>query len=184
MILNIAQLFKHKRFDLIHCEWTPYLINLLPFLPFPSVVDAHNVETEIWRRNWQVERHPLKKIFIQLQWKKMQRFEQKALPRFSRVIAVSEPDRAAMAQWVKPGQIEIIANGVDTEYFKTKGFKARRCAMVFTVVLDWRPNVDAMLHFLETIWPLIRASHPKHLLRLWAADPWMRSKIKLVACPE
>jgi len=33
--------------------------------------------------------------------------------------------------------------------------------MVFTGSLDWRPNVDAILYFLDGIWPLIRASHPE-----------------------
>jgi len=89
------------------------------------VVDAHNVETEIWRRNWQIERHPLKKMFIRLQWQKMQRFEQKALPLFSRVIAVSEPDRAFIARWAKPEQVEIISNGVDTGYFKPAGWQQK-----------------------------------------------------------
>jgi len=161
MIRTIAQQFTHKRFDLIHCEWTPYLINLLPFMPFPSVVDAHNVETEIWRRNCQIERHPLKKMFIRLQWQKMQRFEQKALPLFSRVIAVSEPDRAFIARWAKPEQVEIISNGVDTGYFKPAGWQQKPFSMVFTGSLDWRPNVDAILYFLDGIWPLIRASHPE-----------------------
>ena len=35
MIRTIAQEFKREPFDLIHCEWTPYYINLFPFFPVP-----------------------------------------------------------------------------------------------------------------------------------------------------
>ena len=90
-----------------------------------------------------------RKVFFRLQWQRMHRFERKTLPRFSRVVAVSEPDLAVMSGWVEPERIDIVDNGVDTEYFKPSGVKPKPHSIVFTGSLDWRPNVDAMLYFLN-----------------------------------
>ena len=38
-------------------------------------MNAHNIESEIWRRNWEVARDPLKKMFFKLQWQRMLKFE-------------------------------------------------------------------------------------------------------------
>jgi glycosyltransferase involved in cell wall biosynthesis len=147
------------------------------------VADAHNVETQIWQRNWEVENQPLRKAFILRQWQKMQHFEQNVLPRFSRVIAVSEPDRALIAQWVKPEKIDVIDNGVDTGYFKPAGSQPKPFSMGFSGSLDWRPNVDAMLYFLEEIWPMVRASHPQASITIVGRNPMAALKDKAAGMP-
>jgi sugar transferase (PEP-CTERM/EpsH1 system associated) len=178
MVKTIERLLRESSFDLVHCEWTPYAANLESLGQLPSVADAHNIETQIWKRNWEVESQPLRKAFIRRQWQKMQRFEQAALPRFSRVIAVSEPDRAMLAQWVKPEKIDVIDNGVDTDYFRPSGSPPKPFSMVFTGSLDWRPNVDAMLYFLEEIWPLVRTSHPQATMTIVGRNPMAALKDK------
>jgi sugar transferase (PEP-CTERM/EpsH1 system associated) len=183
LMKTIGRLHRESSFDLVHCEWTPYAANIGSLWQIPSVADAHNVETQIWKRNWEVENHSLRKAFILRQWQKMQRFEQKVLPRFSRVIAVSEPDRALMAQWVKPEKIDVIDNGVDTDYFKPAGLQPKPFAMVFTGSLDWRPNVDAMLYFLEEIWPMVRASHPQASITIVGRNPMAALKDKAAGMP-
>lgn len=171
MVSTLKKIWAEKRFDLIHCEWTPYAINLQPLLPFASVVDAHNVETQVWKRNWEVERHPLKKAFIYLQWKKMERFEKIAFPLFSRAIAVSETDKALMATWVRPENIKVVENGVDIGYFKPTGVKPRGGSLVFVGSLDWRPNVDAMLYFLKGVWPEVLQRYSAATLTIVGRNP-------------
>jgi polysaccharide biosynthesis protein PslH len=179
----IETLHREKPFDLVHCEWTPYAVNLGRLWQIPSVVDAHNVESMIWKRNYEIEEHPLRKAFFRLQWQKMLRYERLTLPRFSRAIAVSAPDRAVMSGWVEPGRIDIVDNGVDTEYFKPSGVRPTPHSMVFTGSLDWRPNVDAMLYFLESIWPIIRGSYPEATIAIVGRNPMDALREKSVGLP-
>ena len=180
---TIETLHREKPFDLVHCEWTPYAVNLGGLWKIPSVVDAHNVESMIWKRNYEIEGHLLRKAFFRLQWQKMHRFERQTLPRFSRVVAVSEPDRAVMSGWVEPGRIDIVDNGVDTEYFKPSGVQPKPHSMVFTGSLDWRPNVDAMLYFLESIWPIIRGRHPEATIAIVGRNPMDALREKAAGLP-
>ena len=157
---RVGKILEEEAFDLVHCEWTPYAANLIPFLHRPCVVMAHNVESVVWRRNREVERSRLKRYYLGLQWKKMERFERRLLPRFTRVIAVSHQDRNILTSWVSPERVAVVPNGVDTDYFRPVPGNAKPESLVFSGSLDWRPNVDSLLYFLDEIWPLIRAAFP------------------------
>lgn len=183
LIETIENLHREKPFDLVHCEWTPYAVNLGCLWRAASVVNAHNVESMIWERNWAVETQPVRKTFFRLQWQKMLQFEKHFLRRFSRVVAVSEPDRNVIAQWVDPSKIEVVENGVDTGYFTPLGLQQKPCSMIFTGSLDWRPNGDAMFFFLEEIWPLIRTTHPEASLAIVGRNPMTALKKKASGMP-
>lgn len=162
---RIEQLLTEHHFDLVHCEWTPYARNLDGvFGKIPTVVDAHNIEAMIWKRNFQVETHPLKKAYFYLQWKKMEAFEREYFSKFTRCVAVTENDTRAISQIVPGGFVDTISNGVDMAYFTSQ--KPHRSAsgnnqsLVFTGSLDWRPNVDGVIYFLDRIFPLVKKRYP------------------------
>ncbi len=157
---KMIELKRRLSFDLLHCEWTPYAVNLDGVADIPAVVDAHNVESRIWERHWRVETNPLRKTYFWIQWRKMLRFEAAALKRFSRVIVVSDSDRFTVLKWVRPETIEIIDNGVDPDFFCPQRGQEQPYSLVFTGALDWRANVDAVLYFLDAIWPAIRSECP------------------------
>lgn len=167
----IRHAMQKNLFDLIHCEWTPYAVNLRPFLPVPSVVVAHNVEAMIWQRNFEVEPNLLKKWYIYFQWKKMERFERNSFSLFTRTVAVSEQDKGVIAQWIPEDQIDVVQNGVDVDYFKPSDIPEKPHSLVFTGAMDWRPNVDCMLYFLDEIWPLVLQSFPDSTLTIAGRRP-------------
>jgi len=171
MIHTLTEKMREKPFDLLHCEWTPYAINLQSFLPFPSVVVAHNVEAMIWRRNFLLERNPAKKAYIYLQWKKMARFEEKAFASFTKVVAVSEPDKAEIVQWVPSEQVAVVENGVDVDFFRPTKIEQVPYSLVFTGAMDWRPNIDCMLFFLDQVWPKVTQRFPKAILSIVGRNP-------------
>jgi hypothetical protein len=65
--------------DLWHCEWTPYAAALRDLRVADHdlrwLVVAHNVESLIWQRYAETERHPLKRWYIRRQCHKWERFE-------------------------------------------------------------------------------------------------------------
>ena len=67
-----------------------------------------------------------------------------------------EPDR----------QVDVIANGVDIEYFaKTKKQKPQKPTVLFVGQFKWLPNRDATKFLVEDIWPKIKEKIPS--ARLW-----------------
>lgn len=176
LVHRIGNLCREKSFDLIHCEWTPYAINLQPWLGnLPTLVDAHNIEAMIWRRNFQVESNLAKKAFIFFQWKKMAAFERRFFPKFSRCVAVSSQDAQCIAQWAGEDRVDVVANGVELSYFTRKeplpATAGSNRNLVFTGSLDWRPNVDGLLYFLDHIFPLILSRYPQATLTIVGRNP-------------
>jgi glycosyltransferase involved in cell wall biosynthesis len=93
------------------------------------------------------------------------------------VIACSASDAAAL-QEIAPGVLPIIVpNGVDTELFRPGVVPAMQLgvqAMVFTGKMDFRPNVDAMLWFAQSVLPLIRERSPSAHLYVVGKNPHAR----------
>ncbi len=176
---TIVELMREKQFDLIHCEWTPYAVNLKKVLPFPSVIAAHNVESMIWRRNYEVEQNLLKKLYIYFQWKKMELFEKKTYGELTRTVAVSLQDKNVIAQWIPGDLIDVVENGVDIDYFNTSKTNCKANSLVFSASMDWRPNVDGMLYFLDKIWPLVLELFPDSTLTIVGRSPMKVLKDKI-----
>ncbi len=62
-----------------------------------------------------------------------------------------------------PGQTaRVLPNGVDLEAFHPDATIAKvPASVVFTGVMNYLPNVDAVLHFCDSCWPKIRAEFPQ-----------------------
>jgi glycosyltransferase involved in cell wall biosynthesis len=171
LIKEVGNTLSRRAFDLIHCEWAPYAINLEPFKAVPKIVIAHNVESKVWERLWELESNSLRKAFIYRQWKKMARFEAEFLPSFSRVVAVSETDASLLGRWVSREQLAVVPNGVDSAYFHPSESPEMPESLIFTGSLDWRANVDCILYFLDEIWPDIRATFPNTTFTVVGRNP-------------
>jgi glycosyltransferase involved in cell wall biosynthesis len=171
MAAEVERLCLSQTFDLVHCEWTPYAANMPPMMSHPTVAMAHNVESVVWRRYQQVERNPLRKLFMGLQAGKMERFERQALPRFSRIISVSDQDKKIISRWVSQDKVAVVPNGVDTDFFRKESLTEAPESLVFVGSLDWRPNVDGVVYFLDQIWPLVRSNSPGARLAIVGRNP-------------
>ena len=64
--------------DLWQFEWTPFLNMLRRPDRARRVLMAHNVDSLIWQRYHETERHPLKRWYVHGQWRKFERFERRA----------------------------------------------------------------------------------------------------------
>lgn len=150
-----------NKFDLVHCEWTPYTENIRSLLgKMPSVLSAHNVEAQIWERYFQSETNLLKKGYIYLQWLKLIRYEANSALNYSEVSVVSDPDRGIFADKYGCKRVTVVPNGVDEQYFVPGQSAVTPGSMVFTGSMDWRPNQDGVKYFIEEIFPLIKRRIP------------------------
>lgn len=164
---------RREQFDLLHCEWTPYLRALHAAsldIDLPVIVTTHNVEHQIWRRRAQQSPNRLQRLFFELQARKMERFERTSLRRAHWITASTELDCAVFRAWGLQ-QVSLVENGVDVETFKP--VSGGECAneILFIASLDWYPNVDSLRYFLRHIFPLLRELRPKARLRIAGRRP-------------
>ncbi len=169
--------------DVILCDF----VMPAPVIPwqFPcsKVVFTHNVEAQIWRRHYQTTRNPVWKAVTWREYRTMERTERQYLKKADHVLTVSEPDRDFFSRFINPSKITVIPTGVDTEYFSLEPGSVNSNRLVFTGSMDWMPNEDGIIYFLQDIFPLIRKSAPETTLCVVGRKPTVRLQALAATVP-
>lgn len=151
----------NRKPDVVIAEWTPYSMYFDTCAHLKRVIVAHNVETDIWKRYYDNETNRVKKWYIRRQMEKMERFERGAFGSADGATAVSERDAEVIRSFNPRMLVSVIDNGVDLDYFAAATDDRRRSSkLVFTGAMDWRPNQDAVMFFVDAVYPLLREKYP------------------------
>ena len=139
--------------------------------PVPVVFFDHNVEHVIWERLRRNESRRWRRLLLEIECRKMRHWEARACRQASLTLAVSEQDRALLADGAPGAKVSAIPTGVDTSYFAPNGHTEVPTSLVFTGSMDWYPNEDAVLHFADAILPRIRREVPAASLTVVGRSP-------------
>lgn len=168
---NLCELLKHESYDVIICDFM-VAAGVIPWdWPTPKVLFTHNVEATIWRRHYQVAANPLWKAVSWLEWRRMETAERRYLRLADQVLTVSEADRDAFSSFVDRGKLTVIPTGVDIDYFQPVPVEESANCMVFIGSMDWLPNEDAILYFVDAILPLIKEHCSEASLEVVGRNP-------------
>ncbi|HEV8441375.1 MAG TPA: glycosyltransferase family 4 protein [Methylomirabilota bacterium] len=140
----------------------------------PLVLFEHNVEHLIWARLCRTEPRWWRRMLLELEWRKMRRVEAQVCTRASLVVAVSDPDLELLSRLAPRARVRAIPTGVDTAYFSAARKPEVPTRLVFTGSMDWYPNEDAILHFVESILPAIQREVPDVTLTVVGRNPTRR----------
>jgi sugar transferase (PEP-CTERM/EpsH1 system associated) len=131
------------------------------------VFDDHNAEWLLQQRTYQAERQLKGRsagaVYSLIQTWKLRRFERAVCRAVDRIVAVSTSDADAIRRLDPALQVAVVTNGVDTQRYRpgvVAPFEFGAPAIVFSGTMDFRPNVDAVLWFVERVWPPVRAAVP------------------------
>jgi glycosyltransferase involved in cell wall biosynthesis len=168
---KLLDLLQQETYDVILCDFL-VAAGVIPWdWPTPKVIFTHNVEAAIWRRHYEVATNPIWKAISWQEWRKMEAAERRYLDLADHVLAVSEADRDAFASFLDPGKLTVIPTGVDVDYFQRMPVEESANSLVFTGSMDWLPNEDAILYFVEAILPLIKQQCPEVSLEVVGRSP-------------
>ena len=134
--------------DLIVCDFLVPAVDVPAGLPAPAVLFEHNVEAMIWQRHASLPQHPLRRIYMRLQWRRMLRYEAQQCRRFAHVIAVSALDAEVIRHEYAAASVGYVPTGVDLEYFRAvRPRPPDSRELVFIGSMDWMPNEDGVRWF-------------------------------------
>ena len=88
-----------------------------------------------------------------------------------RVWVVTKQDKIAMRHLAGFESIDIIPNGVDTDYFYPRNVKKRNLSCVFWGRLDFLPNVQSLEWFCTNVWPSVLAREPNAQFTICGFSP-------------
>lgn len=116
------------------------------------VYRAHNVEWRILKDAATLYSGP-KKLFLDLQASLLKNFEAKVIASSTLSLAVSEADAVEMQKLAPKARIEVLPIGANFSKKPDFTLKASpKVKLLFVGRLDWEPNRDGLIWFLDTIW--------------------------------
>jgi polysaccharide biosynthesis protein PslH len=139
--------------------------------PVPVVFFAHNVEYMIWKRLAETKAAPWQRPLLEIEWRKIRRYEANAVRGANLTIAVSPTDRDLLTATAGGTDSYAIPTGVDASYFAPTGAPESAHHLVFTGSMDWHPNDDAIRYFIESILPIVRRDIPQVTLSVVGRNP-------------
>jgi glycosyltransferase involved in cell wall biosynthesis len=137
-----------------------------------KVLDVHNVESDFYRQLSRSARNPIERLVYRTFEHAARRVEQKYLPSFDKVLAVSSEDRRLLAHHCPPEKIFIVPNAVEISSPADDDSGSEQ-TLYFAGRLDYAPNREAVKWFHRRVWPLIRERFPAAQWTIVGAHPEM-----------
>jgi len=166
-------------FDVLVCDFVAPA-GIIPWhARLPKVLFTHNVEAEIWARQAALAPSAAWKLAYRLESRALARTEVRYARLADEVIAVSRQNAEFFAQCAGPDKVTAVPTGVDTGYFQPAPGAEDPTRLVFTGSMDWTPNEDCVVYFVEEILPLVRAELPA--VSFWVAGRRPSSRLRALA---
>ncbi len=158
---KLEGLLAQHHFDGIHVQH----LRMAPYLDRPvdarRILDLPDAFSLYWERRKQIKRGWIRAAFENMEQKRLLRFEGKMLRAYPLSLVCSQEDMDYLRTTHKVQHVALLPNGVDLETFNASLHDyTHRHTMLFTGNMDYAPNVDAVVYFVEEILPLIRARFP------------------------
>lgn len=172
---TIKQVIRRQAIEVVHGE----LIKVVPALQalqaqetLPLLYDSVDCISSYLQQQWSSQRHPLKKAFVYTELKKMRRYEHRALGVVDQVVVTTAVDQKHLLNLGKVWpQIQVVPNGVDTDYFTPPAAPREKDSLVFCAKLDYYPNSQAIVHFCREVLPVIWEQRPQVRLTIVGSNP-------------
>lgn len=164
---KIQKELEEQKYDLIHAE-TFYVMPNIPKTNVPILLVEQVIEYLVYQRF--VESLPkyayLLKLPLMFDVAKIKIWERNYWKKAKRLAAMSEEDKKFILNFDKNLEVDVVANGVDVDFFaKTKKEKTKHPTVLFVGNFKWLPNRDATKFLVKEIWPEILNKMPS--ARLW-----------------
>ena len=167
---KLRELTTQHNFDSVVCDFV-FPAQNVPHMD-RSVLFQHNVETVIWRRHSQNARRWAERAFFRTQAKRMFRYENTICHQARHIVTVSQTDSDTTRELFGLSQnVSSVPTGVDCDYFAPPADAAPYSDLIFVGAMNWIPNIDGIRFFIENVWPLVRAAHPKCTLGIVGRSP-------------
>jgi len=140
-------------------------LNILETKP-QLLMDFMDLDSDKWQQYANTSSWPMKWIY-QREAKLLSEYEQKITCDFDCSFFIADAEVELFKSQVQDlekssGKVHTLGNGMDTELFTPAEIKPNNKAPVFlfTGVMDYKPNIDAVVWFVEKIWPAIINKFP------------------------
>jgi glycosyltransferase involved in cell wall biosynthesis len=172
MVSRLRERLARETWDAMVVEFGQMTVNLTG-LPrsVPCVIDEHNVEYDLQRRSASSSLNPLRRTFLEANWRKLRREEVAVWRTFEGVSVTSPRDLAIVKAHAPQARCVLAPNGVDLDEFTPPPGPPEPDTVIFVGAHNYFPNADGLRFLLAEIWPLVLLARPSARLRVVGPSP-------------
>lgn len=175
---SLDQILRTKRFDVVNLEF-PYLGHCHlrqapPGEKLPAViVDSHEIAYDLGRQFASRGRSLPRRLLAGANWRKVRREELQTYRDADGVYLCSVADERRLLDEVPEAHTAVIPNAADVEYYQPRPGDPPPDGrtVVYFGLLSTPPNVDAVTHFLQNIWPRLAEAQAESRCKIIGGRP-------------
>lgn len=138
------------------------------------VIDFMDLDSDKWRQYASVNRFPMSWVY-RYEARILLEYEKKIQQYFDQCIFISSNEVALFKKRLAGGtdNLNVVGNGVDLTQFRPPAsmvFK-KPLTLLFSGVMDYFPNENAMCWFVDNVWPGLKLLHPDARLVIAGMNP-------------
>lgn len=151
------------------------------FTKTPRIMQFAELDSRKWKQ-YSKASAIWKRWIYSLESVKLFAYEQYIAKRFSQNLVCTDREKQEFEILIPGAKIDCMPNGVDLEFFSPRNILRREGSVIFTGVMDYYPNVDAVTWFCKNIYPEIRIKFPDFRFTICGSHPTRRVR-KLAQLP-
>ncbi len=166
---KLKTILKAQQFDVIQIEglsMAVYYDVIKSLSRAPIVLRAHNIEHQIWDRHISNQTDFFQKTYLKIQVKRLKKFEVETLGKMDAVVAITDEDEIGIQKFSPKLKTISIPCGIDLEKTKLCPSTSFKSDIGYLASFDWRPNVQGVEWFLNSVWPILKKARPEITFRL------------------
>ncbi|MBI5444022.1 MAG: glycosyltransferase [Deltaproteobacteria bacterium] len=149
----------------------PYVPALRAATPAPLVLRSLNVEHEIGQGLARGARGLVRRLYVTPLARRLREYEVSTLNEVDAIVTVTPEDAEAYRDLGATRPLHVSPVGIDTAVFPDRSGHGDPRTLIFLGSLDWRPNLEAVEWFLESVWPLVRRAVPGARFHVAGSNP-------------
>ncbi len=159
---RVWDLLARKAYDLIFVYSSAMMQYVEDIHDIPIVVDFVDMDSHKWEQYARHRVFPVSLLYA-IEGKRMGTYERRVAEVADTNILVSSAEVALFQANAPAARVAVVPMVVDTEYFSPNGSSGSSGppTVIFTGVMDYFPNVDAVRYFAREIYPRIQQKVPR-----------------------
>ena len=179
---KLKETLKLNKFDIVQLEGlylVPYIKTIRQNSDARISFRAHNIEHEIWERIVYNERNILKKWYLRILSGRIKKLEVNSLNTYDLLVPITPRDAGILSSLGNIKPCHVCPAGFDIEKIKPDSRKVNPGSLFFLGSLDWIPNQEGLIWFIDNVWQKIHARYPEAELSVAGrnAPGWVIRKI-------
>ena len=130
------------------------------FPQVPRIMQFAELDSSRWGQYAKRSPIPLRWIYSTEQ-RRFLAYERRIARSFSHALVCTAVEQRDFERLIPGVPVSLVGNGVDLDYFRPLGDAKRPGSIVFTGVMDYFPNIDAVVWFCDEVLPLVHAQMPE-----------------------